>query len=280
MLHVRQLRTVSLIVILFLMGGLSCQKLQVAEKKEVLSLRLQHTPVHDHIGPGGQQIRATIISTLGSKEVQAELTYWRKGEEFIHLPMTPTDKENEYRAVIPQQPKATIVEYYIKATSITGAYVTLPKGSIETGESYTLTFKGHVPPGLSVVQFLCILIGLFLLLVAGYWAFLFLKKGEKLNSLSKAALGGTVFLFLGGIPLYIVIKFQALGTAWSGIPLGTDRTDSLMLLLILYWIGVLISFKGTLFQKGEGKNFVSNRTFATLVLTGAILTVIISLISS
>ena len=278
--HATQLRTVYLVVVLLLIGGPSCHKKQVAEMKEVLSLRLEHTPVHDHIGPGGQTIKTDVISNLELKEEGTNLFYRKKGEDFISLLMTPSGKENEYTAVIPFQPKGTTVEYYIQASSVTGMPVTLPQGAIETGKSYALTFKGHVPVGLSVVQFGCVLIGLFLILVAGYWALLFLKRGEKLKALSKAVLGGAVFLFLGGIPLHIVVKYQTLGSAWEGIPVGTDRTDSLTLLLLLFWVGVLGLFKGTLFRGGEEKNVVSNRTFAALVLAGAILTVIVFLVPS
>ena len=265
-------------LIFLAVGGLSCQKVQVSEKKEVLSIRLEHKPVHDHVGKGGQEIRALLISNLGLKEGGIKLLYTLKGEKLNTLPMTPTERENEYTAVIPHQPRGTTVEYSIHARSVTGTPVTLPKNALDTGESYLLTFKGYVSPVLTVIQLSCVLIGLFLILVAGYWVHLFLKNGEKLNAIAKAALGGTTFLFFGGIPLHIIVKYQALGIAWSGIPVGTDKTDSLTLLLILFWVGVLILFKGTLFQGGGGRNYVSDKTFATLVLVGAILTIVVFLV--
>ncbi|MFQ6091199.1 MAG: hypothetical protein ACE5OR_00700 [bacterium] len=277
-LYTRRLRPALLSVIFLAMGGLSCQKPQVAEKRELLSLRLEHKPVHEHIGPGGQQIRAKIISSPELEEGEAKIFYRKGRDDFISLPMTLTGQENEYVAVIPHQPRGTTVRYYIQASSITGTQVTLPKDALETGESYELTFKGRASLALLGLHVGGMIGGLLLLLLAGYWASLFLRKGERLNALAKAAFGGTVFFFLGGIPLGIAVEYQVYGTVWTGIPVGTDVTDSKTLILVLYWIGVLLLFKGTLFQRGEGKNLVSDRTFAWAVLIGAILTVIAFLI--
>ena len=170
-------------VVLLTVGGLSCQKRHVAEKKEVLSLRLEHIPVNEHIGPGGQEIRATVVSNLEMKEGGTRLFYREEKRDFISLLMTPTEHEHEYSAVIPNHKKGTTVEYYIQARTAAGTPVTLPKGAIETGRSYSLIFKGDVPLGLSMIHYGCVLVGLFLILVAGYWALLFLKKGKKTESL-------------------------------------------------------------------------------------------------
>jgi hypothetical protein len=259
---------------------INCSRTQVAEYKEMLSLRLEHTPVQEHVGPEGPMIRATIISSFDLDEGGTMVMYRKRGKDFASIPMMPTVLENEYVASLPQQPRGTQVEYYIQVRSITGATITLPQKAIQTGASYLLTFQGRVPPVLSAVHFGCVLIGLFLILVAGYWAILYLKSGNKLPGLAKATLAGTIFLFIGGIPLHIIVKYQTLGSVWEGIPIGTDRTDTLTLFLILVWVVVLTLFKGTLIQGEEEKNIVSNRTFATLVLIGAIATVIIFLLPS
>lgn len=258
--------------------GLGCQKTQRVEKKEVLTLQLEHTPVDEHVGSGGQEIRATIISSLELNEDGVKLFYKEKGGDFLSLPMVSTTQENEYAATIPHHQKGTTIRYYIQASSVAGTPITLPVKAITTGETYALTFKGHVSPLLYVLQFGCVLIGLLLILMAGYWAFLFLKRGEKLKHVVKATLAGTIFLLVGGIPLHIAVKFQTFGKIWEGLPVGTDRTDSLTLLLILFWIAVLLLFKGTLFHGEDEKNLVPDTTFAFIVFIGTIVTVIVFLI--
>ncbi|UCE17810.1 MAG: hypothetical protein JSV84_13165 [Gemmatimonadota bacterium] len=265
-------------VCLLTMLGLSCHKTQIAEQKEVLTLRLEHTPVREHAGPGGQEIRARIISSLDLKEGGVKLFYKEKGGDFLSLPMTSMDQADEYSAVIPSHSTGTRICYYIQVSSVTGTPLTLPKNAITSGKTYAFTFKGQVSPFLYVLHFCSVLIGLLLILLAGYWAYLFLKRGEKLEALTKVTLAGAILLLLGGIPLHMAVKYQSLGKIWEGLPIGTDRTDSLTLLLVLFWMGVLFLFKGTFFQKEKEKNFVSDKTFALIVLIGALLTVIVFLI--
>ena len=271
-------RLTLLSVLILTVIGLGCHKKQIAEQKEVLTLRLEHTPVGEHPGPGGQEIRARIISSLELKEGGVKLFYKKKGGDFLSLPMTPKGQEDEYSAAIPAHPIGTRIFYYIQVSSVTGTPLTLPKNAIASGRTYAFTFKGQVSPVLYVLHFSCVLIGLLLILLAGYWAFLFIKRGEKLDALAKATLAGSIFLFLGGIPLHMAVKYQSLGKIWEGLPIGANRTDSLTLLLVLFWAGVLLLFKGTLFQKEKEKNIVSDKTFAFIVLAGAILTVIVFLI--
>lgn len=257
---------------------INCDRTHVAEYKEMLSLRLEHTPVYEHIGSEGAKIRVVIISSFELDEGGTLVMFRREGEDFVSTPMIRTVLENQYVASIPPQPRGTQVEYYIQVRSITGATITLPKNAIQKGTTYPFTYKGEVPPVITAIHFGVVLIGLFLILIAGYWTLLFFKTGVKLQTVAKAVLAGTIFLFLGGIPLHIIVKYQTLGSAWEGIPIGTNRTDSLTLLLILFWVVVVTLFKGTLFQGEKEKNIVSDRTFAALVLIGAIFTIIVFLL--
>ena len=258
-------------------GGLSCRKSQVAEKKEMLSLRLEHTPVDEHIGPGGQEIRVKVVSSLDLKEGEPKVFYRKKEGDFSAIAMTLSGEEDEYVATIPHHPKGTTVLYYIRASAVTGAAVTLPKDAVSKEESYALTFKDSASPILFALYLGCMLVGLFLLLVAGYWALLFLRRGEKLAALAKAALGGTILVFLGGIPFAVAVHYQIYGALWGNIPRGMAMTDVRVIPLIVLWVGTLVVFRGTLFQNDEGKNVVSDKTFASLVLGMAIVTAIVFL---
>jgi hypothetical protein len=255
-----------------------CQRTQVAEYREVLSLRLEHTPVAKHVGPGEAKIRALLVSSFDLDDEGIRVVYRIQGEDFQSVVMGPGGQDNEYIGSIPAQPRGTQVEYYIQVRSLTGSTITLPKKAIQTGAAFPLTFTGNVPLAISFIHRGSILIGLILILTAGYMAFLYLKTRKRIRILATLSLAGTIFLFMGGIPLHIMVNYQTLGSVWEGIPVGTNRTDSLTLLLLTFWIVVMTLFKGTLFQGEEEKNIVSARTFARLVLIGALFTLIVFLL--
>jgi hypothetical protein len=67
--------------------------------------------------------------------------------------------------------------------------------------------------------------------------------------------------------------------AWSGIPFGTDITDNKTLITLVYWIVVMVLFKGNPFRLAKGGNFlIGPRCFSWLVLAGCALTVTVFLI--
>jgi len=271
-------RIVSVSLLLLAAGFVGCSKTRVAEYKETLSLRLEHTPVKKHTGEEKAKIRATIISSFDLDGGGTRLVYREEGGDFVSVPMTSTVLDNEYVAELPSKSKGTRIEYYLQVRSLTGATITLPEDAIQTGACFTLTYQGYVPRVLSVLHFGSILVGMFLILLAGYWAYFYRKTGNRLPAIAKVVLAGTILLFAGGIPLHILVKFQSSGSVWEGIPIGTDRTDTVTLFLVLLWIVISLLFKGTLFYGEKEKNIVSDRTFANLVLGGTVVTIIVFLL--
>jgi len=90
---------------------------------------------------------------------------------------------------------------------------------------------------------------------------------------------GWLAFFIGGVPLGIYVSGAALGwqNAWGGWPLGVDLTDTKTEVLVVSWAIALLARPDLWREGGLGVPWrsVKNRSFAVLILVGALLTVLV-----
>lgn len=249
------------------------------KKVERLETRLTHEAKKEHVGKGDALIEAKVESTARLPQGAVKLNY-KIGERWFSFPMREGTEKGIYQAEIPHQKKGTVVSYFIEVTTVTGDKITLPERALEGDEKnyYHLVFKGRVPSALKGVHIGLMLGGLVLILISGGLAYRFIKRGGDITGCLYTAFTGAILLFLGGFPIGVINEKLTYGTFWEGWPLGRDVTDTKTEVLLLYWILALLPMKNTIFKKIGARNWISDKTFAYLVIIGAILTIMFYLI--
>jgi len=146
-------------------------------------------------------------------------------------PYTPLPMESvagDLQALLPAQPAAGKVEYYVELESA--------EGSIRVPEEETLIlrFKDPVPPWILVphiiVLFIALLVGVRTALGAAF-------HPEGIRRLAWTTLG---LMTVGGMILGPLVQKFAFGAFWTGWPYGYDLTDNKTLIMWLVWVGVVL----------------------------------------
>jgi hypothetical protein len=168
-------------------------------------------------------------------------------------------------------------------TSEAGNSFTVPVGAFERDRHFELRYKGPVSPvlaplhaGLFAVAPLFLLHGFFLVL-------LFLlreareKGGDRLQ-LHGAYLDALIFfilIFIGAIPLGMVVNQSVFGTFFEGWPFGLDPASTATEIILLIWLAPLVWRMDLLRRRGDPKpkadNMFAYAFAASLVLSGATL---------
>lgn len=186
---------------------------------------------------------------------------YRTADEFAAFPMTSeTDEDGESILVglVPAQPAAGKVEYYIELFTPEGTTIEIP-----ADEHVVMRFKDDVPPTILVphifMMFFSVLIGM----RAGLGA-LFAPFRMRLWAWV-SLIGMTV----GGMVLGPIVQKYAFGEYWTGFPFGGDWTDNKMLVMWLAWViaCAAIGFKA---KNKEGVSRVVV-VVAAVVMSGAYL---------
>lgn len=173
------------------------------------------------IGQGGCAVKVTSQSPL-----ELGLAWRRFGTD---EPFAGTEAASEgplYSAVLPDQPPAGKVEYY----------VTLRRGdeSATLGpERIVARFKGAVPGWILVPHVLL----MFLFMVFSVRVVITLFTRDLV--VRHAVAWNTVFLLLGGFVFGPLTQYHAFGHYWTGWPYGGDLTDNKTLVMLLFWLAAL-----------------------------------------
>jgi len=175
----------------------------------------------------------------GPRSLTGQVFYkrYKTKDEFHAIPMQQhilpaeggqksEDKRLEIFAMLPRQPAAGKLEYYVELSS-EGKEIRIP----EAGEdNIIIRFKDPVPGFILwphvVMMFFSVLLGmraglgaLFAPLTMRRWVWI--------------ALGG---MTLGGMTLGPIVQKYAFGEYWTGFPYGGDLTDNKMLIMWLAWL--------------------------------------------
>ncbi len=183
----------------------------------------------DRSHPGTTDCPVTIA--MPDTAVAGELFYrhYPSGENYIQVPMI--HKGKELTAMLPNQPPAGKLQYYIK----------LQKGDeqveLGTQKPVIIRYRGDVPALIIIPHALLMFIAMLLANLAGALAI------GNMPSFRKYTLYTLICLLFGGLILGPIVQKYAFGAFWTGVPYGFDLTDNKTLIGFIF---VLLAVLGNL----------------------------------
>ncbi|MDD2200356.1 MAG: hypothetical protein PHE08_11575 [Bacteroidales bacterium] len=137
-------------------------------------------------------------------------------------------KDNNYTAVLPEQPPAAKIQYYIS----------LYKNDLEvfnnSKNTAIIRFKGDVPAAVLIPHILAMFISMLFAIVSLLMAVSNIGNYKLMSYLTFGS------LVLGGFILGPIIQYYAFGDAWTGWPIGKDLTDNKTLIAVIFWIIAIV----------------------------------------
>ena len=134
--------------------------------------------------------------------------------------------EGECQAVLPVQPVAGKLQYYI----------TVEGKDYLADEPLVIRFRNDVPAYILVPHILL----MFAAMLFAVYTFLLVITRKKYGKWLKITVGT---LFVGGFILGPLVQHVAFGPWWAGFPYGTDLTDNKTLLSFLFFVAALATMK-------------------------------------
>jgi hypothetical protein len=156
--------------------------------------------------------------------LSGEVFYKRYPTNDPFSPLTMKAVDGALQAVLPVQPAAGKLEYYLALEAGDGP-IRIPEE-----DTLILRYKDPVPPGVLVphilFMFLALLVGVRTALGAAF-------HPEGVRKLAWTTLG---FMTVGGMILGPVVQKYAFGAFWTGWPFGYDLTDNKTLIMWIVWV--------------------------------------------
>lgn len=145
--------------------------------------------------------------------------------DFIY---TAEPKKERYSAVVPQQPAAGKLQYYVEISDSKDTKTYLKENPV------VIRFKGGVPAYILIPHILCMFIAMLFSTLAG------LMAAVKFPLYKKYALWTLILFVAGGFILGPIVQNYAFGELWTGIPFGWDLTDNKTLIALVFWVLAVI----------------------------------------
>jgi len=258
------------LVLLFIARRLAMVQPRVMEQT-VEGLTISH--LNPGKAPENQPLTIAARITRGLKNGEKlilSFTYEKVNSDWSTAEMLPKKAGSDTLvADINGQPRGEKLFYYFEVQDSLGTVV----ASLGTeSKPLRLRFEGKVPGYIIGPHIFCMFAGAFFAFLALFGALGLLRNPGEVNTVARKVGWTTLFIFLGGFPLGIMVARAAVGgSGWGGFPLGNDITDNKTLLIFLYWLLLVILGKGSIFQKNPEKNLVKPETYGKLTLVGFIL---------
>ena len=192
-------------------------------------------PIRGEVTIGNEEVKYKLIRTFGGEEdarviIEIEneavtgritLKRYKSYDEWSTNEMFRNG--NELVALIPNQPMAGKVEYFITLTHEGKDYKL-------TEEPVIIRFKGAVPDAILAPHIFFMFMSLLFSIRVGFEVF-FRRKDTKYYT-------GVVLLtlFIGGLILGPIVQKYAFDAYWTGWPFGHDLTDNKTLFAFIFWV--------------------------------------------
>lgn len=174
----------------------------------------------------------TVKAKLFFKRFKSNDEYQERQFSYREYPvnsfiMNKVFKINEVRelyAVVPQQPAAGKLQYYLEITDSKGTH------SFFKDAPVVIRFKGGVPAFILGPHILLMFIAMLFSTLAGLMSII------KYPLYKKYTVWTLILLSAGGMILGPLVQYYAFGDLWTGIPFGWDLTDNKTLIALIFWI--------------------------------------------
>lgn len=162
-------------------------------------------------------------------DVSGVLNYkrFRVDEEWTVLPMEHDG--TVLSAMLPSQPAAGKLEYYLVLTAPSGQQV-----DIAREQPVIIRFKGNVPALIMIPHILIMFLAMLLSNLAGITA----ASGR--TEQKRYGQWALWLLLAGGMILGPIVQKFAFGEFWTGIPFGWDLTDNKTLIAVIAWMVAVV----------------------------------------
>lgn len=183
---------------------------------------------------------------------------------------------DRYSTELPRLGRGEVYEYYIELTLVDETMtLRLPKDA----DSYiALLFEGRPSLMLWSAHVGVMFIAAMYAFLALFNAFGLRNSNEKnLKKLSRKVFITGLLMLLGTALIGSFVSHTRFGYYWGGWPLDDNRAQTYMELLILYWLGLTVVFRGTIFGFKPEKNFVSVPGAIALTLVGVLFMIVVYL---
>ncbi len=199
----------------------------VSGKTSIMGSVVTYELYRSHSGEGDQPVK--IIAP--DKEITGLLVFRRypTRDEWIQVPMTR--KGNALWAFLPHQPPAGKVEYHIEL------YKNSTRLLIPKDKNVIIRFRGQVPLWALLPHVIFMFLAMLLSTRTGIQA---LHRNAPLKAYMWVTFS---FLVAGGFIFGPIVQKFAFGEFWTGIPFGSDLTDSKTLIALIAWIAALIALQ-------------------------------------
>lgn len=156
--------------------------------------------------------------------------------ERVELTVEPVVKGPQLSALLPIQPPAGKVEYYLELQTAAGE-VRIPAAEAEE-PTIVLRYKGPVPAAILIAHVVFMFFSVLIGMRAGLGA---LFAPSNIRPLSRLTLIG---MTIGGMALGPLVQKFAFGEYWTGFPWGYDLTDNKTLIMWVVWLLAVLILGG------------------------------------
>ncbi len=239
---------------------------------------IDHSSIGKYSRSGDPEIEVWVASPDDSIKFSLMLNYRSGGSgAYSQLGLTRNAESlDRYSTELPRLGRGEYYEYFIElSTSDNDVTLRLPE---DEKSQITLLFEGS--PSLVIwgahvgVMFIAAMYAF----LALFNAFGLRSSNEKnLKKLSRKVFITGIMMLLGTALIGSFVSHIRFGYYWGGWPLGDNHTQTYLELLILYWLGLTVVFKGTIFGFKPEKNFVSVPGAISLTLVGVLFMIVVYL---
>ncbi len=231
---------------------------------------VDHDAIYRHSADDDPEVTAWVTTPADTSSYRLELFYRNETDTgYLVKPMGQVAGSYDLHATtIPRLLKGQSYYYHLELTTSEGRLITrIPE---EPGREIRLYFEGA--PGLVLWAVQVVL--MYLASMYGFLSFfdaVTLHRGErKLGKLSHKVFMVALFLLCGGLITGALVSRSRFGYLWGGWPIGANQAQTMIEILIIYWLALPVLFKGTLFRFIPEKNIVSATGAVILTLIGVL----------
>lgn len=217
----------------------------VSGNEQIAGSEVQYKFFRSHGGESDHEVSLTS----SNQNLNPVLWYKRFKTADKFTPVQMEYKEGKYTAILPHQPPAGKLEYYVEITG---------EGNSQkvTGHNIVIRFKGAVPMWVLIPHIIAMFGAMMLAAGTGMQYFTNEKKVLTLTRITMLVLA------VGGFILGPLMQEYAFGELWTGFPYGHDLTDNKTLIAMIVWI---IAY-WRIAKHGDGKKAAGWALFAAIFM--------------
>ncbi len=141
----------------------------------------------------------------------------------------------------------------------------------------SVRFEGSPPKTLLTMHIIFMFMALLLMVMALLSALYFSKVSRSFMWAARLSLAALASLIIGVFFLGTRLETATYGSAWSGFPAGTNLTDTIAVLIVLYWLVIVLVMRRQILTAETAEELLPRRV-QMLIIVGTALAIVAYLI--